>query len=261
MMDILFRIFSKVIEFMAMNSMKRSAENRPQMAVIAGDYISMRIMLDGRYENLEIQTLERKVFPRLNNRQLCIDVGANIGNHSIAFSRYFEEVIAFEPNPRTFDILKINAKWNKGVIPVRLGASNDNKSQKATFSISNRGSAHIVKDSDNCLEEVVDFELIRLDDYIKPEDYKKIGLIKIDAEGHELEAIQGMLEIIHASKPLIILEVLKADFVKFEKIKKILADSDYHQFYEVGKRNIKEVVKFKLKNYRMVIAKHSSFEV
>ncbi len=82
---------------------KRRAEliNRfPQVACFAFDHISTEITVRGRFERPALEFFCSQLFNRMQNRRLCLDVGANIGNHSLAFADHFDRVLAFEPNPR-----------------------------------------------------------------------------------------------------------------------------------------------------------------
>ena len=69
----------------------------PQLVGFAFDDIMRSIHLDGRFERDELRVLAESVFPKLNSNSICLDIGANIGNHSLAFSPFFEHVIALEP--------------------------------------------------------------------------------------------------------------------------------------------------------------------
>ena len=42
-----------------------------------------------------------------------LDIGANIGNHSLFFSNYFYKVLSFEPHPKIFKVLAINTEDKK----------------------------------------------------------------------------------------------------------------------------------------------------
>ena len=56
---------------------------------------------------------------------VILDVGANIGNHTCFFARYFNQVIAFEPNPVAYRILQANIGLNrlKNVVLRKVGLS------------------------------------------------------------------------------------------------------------------------------------------
>src|SRR5690606_7289354 len=61
----------------------------------------------------EIQMLE--AISKLPYRPgLCLDIGANVGNHTIFFSRFcnFDEVWAYEPFPESFALLQENVENN-----------------------------------------------------------------------------------------------------------------------------------------------------
>ena len=53
-----------------------------------------------------------------------VDIGANIGNHSIAFSKISKKVYSFEAHPRTFEILKFNTDKYKNIKIFNIGISN-----------------------------------------------------------------------------------------------------------------------------------------
>ena len=49
-----------------------------------------------------------------------------------------------------------------------------------------------------------------LDSFCK--EYRNITLLKVDAEGHELEVLEGAVDIIKKNKPILIFEQQKSDF-------------------------------------------------
>ena len=80
----------------------------PQLVGFAFDAITCSIHLDGRFEKDELRLLEESVFPKLESNTICLDIGANIGNHSLAFSPFFEYIIALEPVSYTHLTLPTN---------------------------------------------------------------------------------------------------------------------------------------------------------
>ena len=62
------------------------------------------------YGNLNL-TGEKK-FIKLIGKEInfSIDIGANVGNHSVFFSKKFDKVLAFEPLPMALKLLKINTE-------------------------------------------------------------------------------------------------------------------------------------------------------
>jgi predicted RNA methylase len=45
-------------------------------------------------------------------RDVALDVGANIGNHSAYLAKFCKKVLAIEPNPESFRLLEINVPNN-----------------------------------------------------------------------------------------------------------------------------------------------------
>ncbi|MCY4541866.1 MAG: FkbM family methyltransferase, partial [Rhodobacteraceae bacterium] len=86
------------------------SDSRPTLrAVFVQDFVSTAALLDGSYEWRHLDALARDVFPQLPRDSTALDVGANIGNHTVFFARHFHRVIAFEPNPAANALLKVNA--------------------------------------------------------------------------------------------------------------------------------------------------------
>jgi FkbM family methyltransferase len=253
-MKLISRIFEKIIVFAAEKTMKKNHKMTTKMVVITGDYVSLKAMLQGRFEDQQISILEQFVFPKITNRCICLDIGANIGNHSVQFSKYFKKVFSFEPNPMTFDVLNLNAKWNQKIQPIPLGASNKSFTAIAKVPSGNLGAAEIIQDQSNEISNTVEFECVRVDEYLEDEIFLEIGFIKIDVEGHEYEALEGCQKIITTSHPVIAFELLRKDYKKSgQKIFEFLQKNEYKKFYEINKE-ISEINTPKNKNYKMIIA-------
>ncbi len=60
------------------------------------DVGSLKIMLNGRFENYELISLKNNVFNKINSKNSnALDIGANIGNHSLFFFKSFFKCILF----------------------------------------------------------------------------------------------------------------------------------------------------------------------
>lgn len=253
-MKIFNYLWEKIIIAAAERMMRAHSLKTNKMAVISGDYVSLKAMLQGRFEDAQLSVLEEIIFPLIKNRQHCLDIGANIGNHSIAFSKFFDNVHAFEPNSMTFDILEINAKWNPRIRPYQLGASNSSFTATARVPAGNLGAAEIIRSNQKETDNIVHFQCIRIDEFIDPSIIGSIGFIKIDVEGHEFEALTGCQRVISSSEPIIAFELLKRDYENSgKKIIQFLRNNGYHYYYEIN-RKIKLIEKIQRKNYKMIIA-------
>jgi hypothetical protein len=83
---------------------------------VPGDHIGDRIFLDGLFERSLLETTFDKLLKSQKERFMgsaCFDAGANIGNHSLFFSRRFSKVVAFEPNPIFCNAFRATIALNK----------------------------------------------------------------------------------------------------------------------------------------------------
>lgn len=137
---------------------------------------------------------------------LIIDVGANIGTATLFFAKKCPNgnIYSFEPSPLMRKVLRENIKINKlkniKVFPYALS----NKRAIARLKIEfhgNPGSAFITNTNDNGIK----VNTIPLDMILSRQ--KRIDIIKIDVEGHELKVIMGGEKLIKFLKPIIIFEV------------------------------------------------------
>ena len=122
---------------------------------------------------------------KIEKDDLIIDCGANVGNLFLSINRFIENFNykAFEPDTQTFKCLELNLNKFKNVDLHCIGLSNENKNKKFYINAAT---------GDSSLEEFnteisIDIETKELDSF----NYEKIKLLKIDAEGHELEVLLG----------------------------------------------------------------------
>ncbi|AID30099.1 FkbM family methyltransferase [Mesorhizobium sp. USDA 4775] len=137
--------------------------------------------------------------------KVFVDIGANIGNHSIFMSKFCSpsEVIVFEPNPKAIEILKLNvllnacANINTSYLGLALGSK---AAQMRVFSPdpNNMGRAQMLDDDDGNVKCVAGDLLLQ---------QKPVGLLKIDVEGSEFEVLRGMQGTIETWRPNILIEV------------------------------------------------------
>ena len=77
----------------------------------AQDHIQQQIRRHARFYE---QPMLDEVAPRLPENALVVDVGANIGNHTVYFTKLLGlKVIAVEPNPPAIRLLQQNINLNE----------------------------------------------------------------------------------------------------------------------------------------------------
>lgn len=134
------------------------------------------------------------------DKGLMLDIGANIGSHCLQFKENFTklEIYAFEPFPENYALLKQNTDRYDDVKCFNLGVGSQNSivhfNNGHEF---NSGVVSIVPESKNP-NIVLALDTFKFD--------KKVDFIKIDVEGHELSAFEGMQNLLLKDKPLIWLE-------------------------------------------------------
>jgi len=138
----------------------------------------------------------------LDPGERAIDAGANIGYMtSIMAARVGShgQVLAFEPHPELFSILEGNIqRWKgfNGRVKAHRAALSNHVGRSA-LRISdgfeqNRGLASLIEFGS---PSDVSVEVNQLDCYVK--DCKKVALLKVDVEGHELQVFQGSDRLLH----------------------------------------------------------------
>lgn len=215
---------------------RKHIKERNQLVVYSFDFISQTIFIDGRFEDSELDLVENK-FKKILKDNVVLDIGANIGNHTIAFSKYAKKVYAFEPNKKVFEVLNLNTKHFKNVEIFNYGASNKKQSIVANIPKLNCGAGSVLdeakaKNKNNFMN--MSFNLVALDKLKKIQSHK-IGLVKIDVEGHELEALKGMQQILKNHKPIVLFEQNRGIFNGTSDVINFLRSVGYDNLYELKK--------------------------
>jgi FkbM family methyltransferase len=140
----------------------------------------------------------------------AVDLGANVGYATLAMAAAVGpsgRVYAIEPAPRNFAILVRNIEANGYtdiVFPYQLGISNVTGTSR--FNISDASNLHSMSATEHSRTSI-EIQVSTLDDFMEGKGYP--NFIKMDIEGHEVEALEGMYETLSNSGPpvRILLEV------------------------------------------------------
>lgn len=128
---------------------------------------------------------------------ICMDIGANVGNHTVFFSRFcnFDEVWAYEPFPESFALLQENVENNTKrtvrLFNCAIGAKREFR--RMTSNKENPSQNKITKAKGKTLVIPITTNL-------------KVALMKIDVEGFELEVIKGAYGVIDRERPELFIE-------------------------------------------------------
>ena len=167
------------------------------------DFIQRHIVDSGTYFEEDIL---HELDAYIPDNAIILDIGANIGNHSLywGLQRKAKIIHAYEPVKGTFEILKRNIEINhlEDVVKCHNIALSDSPSN-ATFKsyrLENIGDTHLTANDDG------DMKMLPLDSMDL--DVENIDFIKIDVEDYELHVLAGMTGILRKYKPLVFIESL-----------------------------------------------------
>ena len=188
------------------------AERTHRLAVFANDNIGHSINQYGIYEREDLELLFEFLAPIVGKLLdgVALDIGANIGNHSIFFSDYFSQIMAFEPNPHTYRLLEYNAAFRSNISSHNLGLGDKKGDFLLVENTSNYGGSAICENESNNKQTSIQVAVDILDDFLDVNS--SIEFIKIDVEGFEEKVIRGASRIIQEHQPIIVFEQHEEDF-------------------------------------------------
>lgn len=214
-------IYNKVKGYLLNRRSKHASKKR---ILTYNDSIGLHILVDGFYENAEITLISKYLNNKIKDG-IFIDVGANIGNHSLFFSEFFKEVCSFEPQKKIFKILELNSSEidNINIYNFGLGEKSETLTFKIPFSAPAMASQFITS-KDTYIEEV---EIKNFDNEFID---KKISMVKIDTEGNELSVVKGMKNSLIENKPVLCIEI-NQEINKRKSLLSFIKSLGYTKFY------------------------------
>ena len=168
------------------------------------NYVEWMVYVTGQYFEFPYINLVRRLF----GKGVALDVGANVGNHSLAFSEFFDRVYAIEPYPPVYDRLVARRAIADNIYTYLIALSD--RMGTASFKAPETDNLGIGQISP---EGELSVEVLRGDEFVRTEIGASVGFVKIDVEGHELEVIRGLAETLRADRPTVMFEASK-DVVK-----------------------------------------------
>ena len=190
-----------------------------EIEVAAGPLAGARLQLDlqterdlwlGNYE----PDLLRAVQDFAEPGTVVCDVGANLGYVSLAIARVIGpagQVIAFEPLPANFSRLQVNLGLNPEGQRIRpVEAAVGSRSSRSLFLLHASGGMGKLDGSSGRQFEYADsleVQVVCLDDWVYLTGEAAPALVKIDIEGGEVQALEGMARLLREARPHVLIEL------------------------------------------------------
>ena len=158
-------------------------------------------------------------------KAIFMDIGANVGHHSIFLSKFASQVLAFEPYP------KVNMQFKQ-----QIAHNNISNIQIFEIGLSDRRETLNYYAPTGNNEGIGSFdessigkgntsygklELREGDQVIESDSWKNIKLIKIDVEGFEKKVIKGLKRTIEEERPVIVCEITYGQQLSFVSIEEL----------------------------------------
>lgn len=192
------------------------------------DHIFRAICSSKTFYEIDLLEYIRRILFDVRGFGIAIDVGANIGNHSIFFRKFLvEHVISVEPNTDVLPTLRANLTRNISGFSIYENGLGESSSQgRIVYPEASTDNIGMAKLSVG----IGDVDIITLDEMMddwrtKNPTHAEIKLIKIDVEGMEVSVLRGAIETIKAFRPHLFIEAATPD--AFAKLNDYLGPLDY----------------------------------
>ena len=224
-------------------------------AVIFNSTYSNQINTFGLY-NKELNEKILQIINKNNlNKNTFLDIGANIGDVSLYFSKVFNSVICFEPHPKIFKILEFNSENLSNIEIFNFGVA-ENKSklyQSKIFHNNFTAPAKKIKSENN-----YEIAAVNIDEFLDNKNLDLINFINITVDGSELDVLKGMKKLLKKNN----VELLMVEADNLERIIKLseyLKQNDFKFIYlykkslELKKKNFIKIFLEKFSNKEKLI--------
>ncbi len=208
-----------------------------RIAVDVSDHVGREMFKHGWYELAYVEFI-RKYFG--DSERQFVDVGANVGNYSLALAPHYAHTAAFEPNPVSFSALETNLKLNSSlrITAAPYGLS----SVSATLDFypddtNNSGASGFERHGSDA--NPIPLKVIPGDEYFGSNE-TPVAAIKIDVEGHELAVVEGLRRTIQRDRPVLFMEWHTASMEPYGGLPALtnLLPEEYRLFWSPNKYEV-----------------------
>lgn len=176
-------------------------------------FIDWMVFFYGSYAMEELSLLRacaEAIRSRKKGPVLFLDIGANVGHHSLYMAPFADQVISFEPFPplqaQIQEKMALNNLANVTLVPFGLG-DKDEVLDYHPGPEGNSGTGSFVSDDNGRNAPPVKLQIKRGDSVLEQLGVGKVDLIKIDVEGFEPAVLRGLAHRIQSDRPMIMMEL------------------------------------------------------
>lgn len=168
---------------------------------------------------------------------ISLDIGADLGEFTIAMVASSRSVIAFEPRPAQARDLAAMFDAVGAPVQVEAVALSDKPGRMAMRVVESEPGRSTI-DTSNELADVDGDEIRSIDVPVKRLDdlhLDDVGLVKIDVEGHELAVLQGATQTLARNRPAVVVEAEERHHPNaVADITALLTGLGYAGYFELG---------------------------
>lgn len=170
-------------------------------------YMDWMVFFYGAYEREELFLL--RDLAHAAGGGVFLDVGANVGHHTLFMSAHATEVHSFEPYPPVREVmeerLRANGVGNVHVHPVGLSQATE---ELPYFSADERntGAGSFIPEHDALNRPAGSLRVVNGDEYLDSLGLHRVDLVKIDVEGFESNVLAGLRRTLERHRPRVLME-------------------------------------------------------
>lgn len=147
-----------------------------------------------------------------------VDVGANVGHHTLFMSGVADDVVAFEPSPsicaQLQSKLALNNVHNVRVVPAGLGEEDAELPYFASTG-ANSGIGTFLQHGTSEYQATGSLSVRHGDTLFTELDLPRIDVLKVDVEGFEPQVFRGLRERMRHDRPIVLTEMMDSTRASF----------------------------------------------
>lgn len=150
----------------------------------------------------ELFVIEKIFRPNISEGECLIDIGANHGEYSTILKEFFPDhrILSVEPNREVFEVLQssVSTECVNQAIGSKEGVQSFFISKENRLTTQASFSKESIPENEESVE--IEVDVVKLSTFIKEKGIDRIGLLKIDAEGHDYDVLKSGKEYLREVK-------------------------------------------------------------